>query len=372
MAEPAWSLLLLTGRMDAHGELGAILEFVDRLGRFGISATVLSVSRGEGVPTDPRVVECPGLGNRWQQAIAVRRLRLGEALDRPDLLHVLQMGMAPAGLALAEHWRLPYIQTVDEFLRPRDRLRLSRGWCRKLVAVSGELADDLRGNYGVPDGLLAVVCQGLSCPGEACADSGDRTPLVPVIGTAGPLVPASGFATFLSAARRVLDAGIDAEFVIAGQGEDEVDLRRRADRLRIADRVTFASHALDGLRFWNVLDVFCQTSLVPTVGRALAMAMANGVPSIASDVGGLRTLIDDGVTGLRVPADNSAALAETILALLHDRERARTLGRQGRQAILDHFDPDDEVRGLDSVYRSVLEPEASAPVRLMQPAGVSI
>lgn len=359
MAEPARSVLLLTGRMDAPGETGPLLDLLDRLSRLGVAGNVLCVSAGEGAGTDERIIECPGLGNRWQQALAVRRLRMGEAVGRPDLLHVLQTAMGPAGLALAEHWRLPYVQTVDEFLGPRGRLRLSGRWCRKLVAVSEELAHDLEGNFGVPAELVSVVCPGITFPEDPPHRSAEPAALVPVIGTAGPLVPASGFATFLNAARRVLDAGIDAEFVIAGQGEDEVDLRRRAERLRIADRVTFAGHSLEGFRFWSVLDVFCQTSLVATVGRALAMAMATGVPSIASDVGGLRTLIDHEVTGLRVPPDHSAALAETILALLNDPERARALGLRGRDAILRQFHPDDEARGLEAAYRSVLEPRAS-------------
>jgi glycosyltransferase involved in cell wall biosynthesis len=273
--------------------------------------------------------------------------------------------MGPVGLALAEHWRLPYIQTVDEFLGPGERLRVSRAWCRRLVAVSPDLADDLARGFGVPPAFLSVVCRGISFPETAAGPAPARTTRVPVIGTAGPLVATSGFATFLNAARRVLDAGIDAEFVIAGQGEDEVDLRRRADRLRIADRVTFASHSLEGLRFWDVLDVFCHTSLIPTVGRALAMAMAAGVPSIASDVRGLRALVEHEVTGVRVPPNNSTALAATILSLLGDREGAGRLGRLGREVVLRDFQPDDEARGLEAVYRSVVVPD-----RAVQPVPV--
>src|SRR5512135_3040388 len=194
-----------------------------------------------------------------------------------------------------------------------------------------------------------------------------RSAHVPVIGTAGPLVSASGFATFLVAARRVLDAGVDAEFVIAGQGDDEVDLRRRADRLRIADRMTFTGHPVVGLRFWNVLDVFCQTSIAPSVGRTLAMALASGVPSIASDVEGLRALVEDGVTGLRIPPGNSAALARTILDLLRDPEGARSLGARGCEVIRRAFDPEAESRNLVSIYHALLDahPEPSTQVALM-------
>lgn len=365
MADSSRKVLLLAGRLDALGEPGALTALLDRLWRHGIAAQVVCSPREESDCRDERVIECPGIGHRWQHMLAVRRLRPDGVVLRPELIHVVQSAIAPAGLALAERWGVPYIQAVDEFLGPRDRLRVSKRWCRVVAAASEELADDLAGHYGVPAELLTVVAPGVPLPEAGAEIAPERANRVAVIGTAGPLVPASGFAVFLSAARRVLDEGVDAEFVIAGQGEDEVDLRRRADRLRIADRVTFAGHSVVGLRYWHVLDVFCQTSLVPTVGRHLAMAMVSAVPSIASDMDGLRSLVEHGVTGLRVPADDSAALARTILTLLGDPEQARRLGRQGRERILRRFHPDENARALADLYHALLErePHESAPPR---------
>jgi glycosyltransferase involved in cell wall biosynthesis len=357
--------LLLAGRLDALGEPGAMTALLDRLGRHDITAQVVCAAREETDGHDERVIECPAIGHRWQHVLAVRKLRPDDVVRRPELIHVLHTAIAPAGLALAERWGVPYIQGVDEFLGPRDRLRISKRWCRVVAAASEELAGDLVSHYGVPAAFVDVVAPGVPLP-EAGADFAPaRANRVAVIGTAGPLVPASGFAVFLSAARRVLDEGVDAEFVIAGQGEDEVDLRRRADRLRIADRVTFAGQSVVGLRFWHVLDVFCQTSLVPTVGRHLALAMVSGVPSIASDLVGLHSLVEHGVTGLRVPADDSAALARTIVSLLGDPEQARALGRQARERILRRFHPDERARDLAELYHALLErePHESSPPR---------
>ena len=197
-----------------------------------------------------------------------------------------------------------------------------------------------------------MVHPGIAAPEEAPVRPAAGR--VPVIGTAGPLTAKSGFATFLGAARRVIDAGTEAEFVIAGGGEDEVDLRRRADRLGIADRVTFAGNPALGGRLWNVLDVYCQTSIAPTVGRTLAVALAFGVPSIASDIEGLRPFVTHEVTGLRVPPGDPSALGRSILALLGDPPRARRLGEAGRAAILRDFTPDAEAKALVDVYRQAL------------------
>ena len=267
--------------------------------------------------------------------------------------------MAPAALEIAERWRVPYLQGVEEFPAPGTRLRLSRRWCRGLVATSRELRDDLTRNFGVPDDRVRIVHRGLE-PGEPIgsrwAVDRDR---VSVVGAAGSLVPSSGFSTFLNAARRVLDAGIDAEFVLVGDGEEESDLRRRADRLRLTERLTFAGDADVGLSLWDVLDVYCQPSTVPTVGRNLARAMAHGLSCVASDIEGLRSLVVHGVTGLRFPPNDTNALARSILDLLADRPRAARLGLDARAAVLRDYDLDREANTLAELYREVIDAEAS-------------
>lgn len=365
MSGAARSVLLVAGPLGVHDDGRSIVPFLDRLAGLGLDPHVLCLEAAGDVAADRRVVECPGLAHRWRRPFTLRGLRFGDSLDRPDLLHALGIDLAELALAIAEHWSVPYVLTVDEFLPPSGGLRVSRRWCRRLIAASRELADELRNQLRVPSPLVAEVNPGLELPDEAAPRSADRR--VAVIGTAGPLVAGSGFATFLNAARRVLDAGVDAEFVIAGQGEDEVDLRRRADRLKIADRVTFAGIPVVGLRFWSVLDVYCQTSLVPSVGHTLATALAFGVPSVASDIQGLRAMLTHGETGLCVPPGDSPALARAITDLLADRKAAHALGQAGRAQIGRDFRPEDEALQLANVYDEAVEAPAACLVRRVRP-----
>ena len=356
------SILLVAGKLGFHDDGWSIRAFLDRLQARDCSAQVACVEAGGDAAGDPRVVECPGFAGRWRQTQAIRGLRRGERFERPDRIHVLQTRMVDAGLAIAEHWRVPYVQSIDEFVPAGQALRVSRRWCRRLLASSLELADDLISAYSVPQPLVTVVNPGIEASDDETITH-RRGHVVAVIGTAGPLVASSGFATFLNAARRVLDAGIDAEFVIAGQGEDEVDLRRRADRLKISDRVTFAGIPVVGLRFWKVLDVYCQPSLAPTVGRTLATALAFGVPSIASDIEGLRALIQDGVNGYHVEPGESSGMARLILEILANPDEARELGRKGREVILRDFQPATEADNLVRIYREAVAQDTSAPSR---------
>jgi glycosyltransferase involved in cell wall biosynthesis len=268
-------------------------------------------------------------------------------------MHVLSSRMAEPALAIAERWRIPYLLALEDFPRRDFRFRLSRAWCRGLIVPNRELAVVLTREFAVPARSIHEVSWGVAVPEAATRPVDLGLGRVPVVGAAGPLVASSGFTTFLNAARKVVDMGLDAEFLIAGQGEDEGDLRRRAERLRMAERLTFADDLPSGLSFWEILDVYCQTSMAPTVGRPLMTAMACGVPSIATDVVGLRSLIEPGETGLVVPHGDSSALAGSIVALLLDRDRARVLGAAARLAVLRDFDPNREIALLDSLYRKV-------------------
>ena len=159
------------------------------------------------------------------------------------MLHVLHEAMAAVALALADSWRLPYVQTVDDFGILERGLKLSRRWFRGLIATSPELADELVQGLGFPADRIALIAPGVS-PAPAAPRSIDRK--IPVIGTAGRSRENSGFAVFLEAARQVLGTGRDAEFLIASQGNDALDLRRHAQSLRIAERVSVADFAVIG------------------------------------------------------------------------------------------------------------------------------
>ena len=354
MVDVGCEVLFLADRLAGRSTIQTLRNLVDGLQGLGHDSTVLCLS----APSDHGIddlEECPGLGRRWQRPWSVRGLDLGIDGSRARLMHVLSAKMADVALAIAERWRIPYLLGVEEFPRRDFRLRLSRAWCRGLVVGNRELAAALTRDYGVPGELMHVVAGSLTVPAptDRLGDPGR----VPVVGAAGPLVASSGFATFLAAARKVTDAGFDVEYLIAGIGEDEGDLRRKAERLRIADRLTFADDLPIGLSFWRVLDIYCQTSLVPTVGVPLRMAMAGGVPSISTDVEGLRALVEPGRTGLVVPHGDASTLAAAILELLEDPERSRQLGDAARLFGSAELDSSREVASLDALYRSVTRGE---------------
>jgi glycosyltransferase involved in cell wall biosynthesis len=345
-------VLLLAGRLGPDEEGWHLVPLMDRLANRGVSAHLVCSSRGRAAKPDPRFIEFPVLGRRWLRAFSIKRLRRVIGLPQPRILHAIQDGLTEVALELAETWGLPYLQTIDEFDTLERGLRLSRRWFHRLVVSCDDLAEDLKKVLQVPQDRISLICPGISLPRTPSRAVGRS---IPVIGTAGPPVPGSGFACFLEAARLVLRSGRDAEFLIACHGKDVIDLRRDIESLKISDRVIVLDLPEIGRHSWDVLSVYCQPSSVPSVGRLLALAQAQAIPSIATNVRGLGTLINHARTGLLVPPDDPDALATGMIQLLDDPVQARAMGLEGQAAIRARFDPDLEADSLANLYRETLE-----------------
>lgn len=182
---------------------------------------------------------------------------------------------------------------------PSQPLPDSAGFCRK---------------YGIPEGR-AVVTQ------------------------VGSMTPEKGVGDVLEAARRVLDRTAAVQFVFVGDGPWLERYRQEARPL--GDHATFTGLVTDpgAEGVYAASDVVCQASRwQEAFGLVIAEAMAFGKPVIATAVGGIPELVEEGRTGFLVPRGDSAALADRILRLLNAPELRRELGGNARRAAEAHFD----------------------------------
>jgi glycosyltransferase involved in cell wall biosynthesis len=350
--EGALKLLIVTGRPRSDDVIWPHPALLDRLQDRGLRPQVVCPSRDPGLGPDPRVLESPLLGNRWLRAIAVRRLWSDGRLERPDVIHVAHDEMVEVAIALAETGQIPYVQSVSGFRSIEQGLRLSRRWCRRLVAASLDLARDLKSELGVPGEQIVVIPPGIAAQNDSPIKSGAWN--VAVIGAGGPHEEASGLSVFLDAAHRVVADGHDVEFVIASHPTQQAMLRHNAQRLQISERVTLADYPGAGVELWSALDLYCQPAVKPSSGRTLIQALARALPCIATDVKGLRDLIESGGNGLLVPPGDPDALREAMIALLEDPELTRRYGRNALERVHARFDMDVEADRLACLYRQVV------------------
>ncbi|MDE2506485.1 MAG: glycosyltransferase family 4 protein [Planctomycetota bacterium] len=357
-------VLMVTEELGAGEGLGSIAGLLDELAARGVFAEVLCARAAEAAPADQRVICFRSLAIPWRRPIAIRTFCAEQRVEAPDLIHVLSTSFANVGMDLAARFRCPYVQTVEDYPAREASIRVARGACRRILVATQDLADELRLRFGVNEALIATAT-----PGVACAPD-DLSPLsdgghIPVIGTWAPGMGA-GLRVFLEAARRVLDDGVDAEFVIAGLGGDLSESRRRADRFGVAQHVTFADFHAVGPRLWSMLDLYCHPATNPTVARAPLLAMAAGIPVIASDVDGLRGLLAEpggAIPGALVPQGDPDALAASILTLLRDDRARAELGDRARRRVETHFSLAASAASHAVVYREALArgPAAADP-----------
>jgi glycosyltransferase involved in cell wall biosynthesis len=173
-----------------------------------------------------------------------------------------------------------------------------------------------------------------------------------VVGTAGRLETVKGLEDFLRAAAR-LDRD-DIRFMIVGDGPDRGRLERIARESGVEDRIEFCGYSPNLAGELATMDVFVMPSLTEGFGLVAAEAMALEKPVVASDVGGLAEVVEDGLTGILVPPGDPKALASAIGRLLDDSAARRSMGEAGRRRVLEHFAAKRMVEEHLSVYGELL------------------
>ncbi len=139
-----------------------------------------------------------------------------------------------------------------------------------------------------------------------------------------------------------------------GEGELESELRTLTAEHNLSDKITFPGFCEDVFSVLLKADVFVLPSLHEGSPNALIEAMGIGMPCIASDVGGIRDLIENERNGIRVPPQDSVALADALHRMLTEPDFARKLGRDARATIQRKFNSAESIRKLEAVYQSFL------------------
>jgi L-malate glycosyltransferase len=160
---------------------------------------------------------------------------------------------------------------------------------------------------------------------------------------------------FLDAAKKVLDSGEDADFILIGDGHLRSRLVHQAQTLGILSRVHFLGTVSDPAPYIAALSVGVLCSDSEGLSNAILEYMAAGVPVVASNVGGNPELIQEGVTGLLVPRAGAKALAEAIVRLLRDRTLARTFSAAAKARVRREYSLEQFARNHERVYEQVTE-----------------
>jgi len=185
-----------------------------------------------------------------------------------------------------------------------------------------------------------------------------------LIGIVGRIFPIKNHALFLDAAARIAARDTAARFVIVGDGVLRQRLENQARELGIDNRVLFTGWRTDLPSICADLDVLVVSSDNEGTPVSAIEAMAVGCPVVATRVGGLPDLIDDGLTGRLVPPRDAVALANAVLDLLQSPTAAREIGTNAREFVRQRFTVERLIGDLDRLYSELLAEKAVVCAKL--------
>jgi glycosyltransferase involved in cell wall biosynthesis len=218
------------------------------------------------------------------------------------------------------------------------------------IAISQGLAHYLAETEGFDEEDFEIVHYGISARnGVRPHESGD-----PRLLCIGRLIPIKGHLVLLRALSRARARVPAVTLGLAGRGPLEPALKAYARELGLEEAVRFLGFVSPVQRAIEDAGIVVVPSLGEGFGMVALEAMERARPVIASAVGGLPEIVADGETGLVVPSGDADALAEAIVALAGDPQRAARMGAAGRERALAEFTPERSVRRVEELYTGML------------------
>ncbi len=292
--------------------------------------------------------------------------------ERFDLIHAHDWVVGRAAVELKNRLGLPLISTIHateigrggsldgEYRRKvRDIERLLVQQSDGIICCSNYMLDHIQHVLGAVKTKIRVIPNGV----EASRFNNGRQPQPIPTGVSedrktilyvGRIVREKGIFTLLDAFEKLRKQGKDVSLVFAGEGPLKEDLAKEVLRRKLNDRVKLAGFVDEKklVSLYNSSDAFVLPSHYEPFGMVALEAMASRVPVVVSDVGGLSEIVEDGITGVKVPAYNPSALAEGILRVLEDRELSEQLKENAYRAVQERYRWDMIAEKTIEAYRT--------------------
>ncbi len=235
----------------------------------------------------------------------------------------------------------------------------------RVVANSSAVRDWLV-SLGIDDNHIDIIPNGIDLNGRRtrAEDFPIRRelgidPKVPVVAVVSRLNPGKGVEYFLKAAVMVRQQLPEVRFLVVGGSYYDPaykpSLEALAKELNVADTVLFTGERNDIQQLLREVNLSVLPSLSEGMSNTLLESMAAGLPVIATDVGGNPEIVQDGKTGLLVPARDASALSDAMVRVLKSPEMRQGFGQAGYERVGRHFSLSATVRKTEDLYSMLLE-----------------
>jgi glycosyltransferase involved in cell wall biosynthesis len=366
--------LLATGTNGGAQE--HVYNLVTRIDRSRYDVSVLSLTPGSavrrieraGIPTC--VIEA-GSDAEAIEAVAATLGASGADVVHNHMYHAEVIGTQAAWRVAELGGRRPLVVGTVHSSRirsdeDRDLVRSLTPRMDHLIAVSQAIVAKIR-DEGRDLAPVSLIYNGVDLERyshqEPCCTLHEEYGMpadAPIVGVVARLEPEKGHPTLLDAWPLVRREVPGACLLVVGEGSRLEELQAQAASLGIAGSVVFTGRREDVPAVTAALDVAVLPSYREAQGLSILEAMALGRPVVASNVGGIPEMIEDGFTGILVPSHDPGALAAGIVRFLTDHPYADTVARAAKEMVHERFCVELMVRAIETVYDQSLEAGAAA------------
>lgn len=282
--------------------------------------------------------------------------------EKPDVIHAHTRVTQVLGYLLSKRFRIPYVSTCHGFFKPRLSRKLFGCWGDRVIAISEAVREHLIRDFGLERKRIELIHNGIDVYRfryQFPKDQVDCTKRIlglgneNVVGTLGRLSTVKGIDNLIHAYGSSPVLNEKTKLLIVGSGPDEERLKTIVRDLDIEDRVRFVESNLDTPSLLSVMDVFAFPSIQEGLGLSLIEAMASGRPVVATDVGGIRSLVKNNETGLLTRRGDRRALAAAINRLLDDEKLRDKLGSNSKKLVHEEYTVEKMADKTEKLYKDI-------------------
>lgn len=225
------------------------------------------------------------------------------------------------------------------------------------VAVSRNMMEvGIQGSITVPE-KVSVIYHGIEVDKHDTPDNQNnlRKALgigenIPIVGNIGRIEPQKAVDDFLKAAKFVKDQIQNVKFLIVGDGPLKHAMEKLSIQLGIQGDVLFAGWKKNIKEYASIMDVVCMPSLWEALPFLLLEVMALKKPVVATRVGGIPEVVEDGKTGILVPPSRPEIMARAIIDIIANKRTAEEMGKAARQRVQQLFSVEKMIMFYERLY----------------------
>ena len=280
-----------------------------------------------------------------------------------DLIHANTRVTQVIGCWLSCVTARPYLSTCHGYFKNRFHRCLFPCWGKAVIAISEQVKEHLEQDFQVEQKRIDLIVHGIELgkfiphSSKDILDQKKALGLDPdkkVIGQIARLSSVKGQRFLIQAAQQILDQRQDVQFLLVGEGPEQRALETLIAEKQLKESVLIRPSVSDISLTLALMDVFVMPSLQEGLGLSVLEAQAQGIPVVATRVGGILSIIEDRKTGLLCPEQNSQALASAVLRMLEDQALRQSVIQAARVQLQDKFSLSAMAQKTKALYQRLL------------------